>query len=27
LKENNRNVPVCLLHHVFDADHWRAEDL
>ncbi len=27
LKENNRNVPVCLLHNVFDAAHWRAEDL
>ena len=27
LKENNRNVPVCLLHNVFDAAHWRAEEL
>lgn len=27
LKENNRNVPVCLLHNVFDAAHWRDEDL
>ena len=27
LKENNRNVPVCLLHNVFDAAHWRAEDV
>lgn len=27
LKENNRNVPVCLLHNVFDAAHWRDEDI
>ncbi len=27
LKENNRNVPVCLLHNVFDAAYWRAEDI
>jgi signal recognition particle receptor subunit beta len=27
LKENNRNVPVCLLHNVFDAAHWRDEEI
>ncbi len=27
LKENNRNVPVCLLHNVFDAAYWRDEGL
>lgn len=27
LKENNRNVPVCLLHNVFDAAYWRADEL
>lgn len=27
LKENNRNVPVCMLHNVFDAAHWRDEDI
>ncbi len=27
LKDNNRNVPVCLLHNVFDAAHWREEAL
>ena len=27
LKENNRNVPVCLLHNVFDAAHWRDADI
>ncbi len=26
LKENNRNVPVCLLHNVFDSAYWRDED-
>ena len=25
LKENNRNVPVCLLHNVFDAAFWRGD--
>lgn len=25
LKENNRNVPVCLLHNVFDAAYWRGD--
>ncbi len=27
LKDNNRNVPVCLLHNIFDAAHWRGEAL
>lgn len=26
LKENNRNVPVCLLHNVFDAAYWRGDE-
>lgn len=26
LKENNRNVPVCLLHNVFDAAFWRGDE-
>lgn len=26
LRENNRNVPVCLLHNVFDAAFWRGDE-
>jgi signal recognition particle receptor subunit beta len=26
LRESNRNVPVCLLHNVFDAAFWRGDE-
>lgn len=26
LRENNRSVPVCLLHNVFDAAFWRGDE-
>lgn len=26
LRENNRNVPVCLLHNVFEAAFWRGDE-
>lgn len=26
LKENNKNVPVCLVHNFFEAAHWHSEE-
>ena len=26
LKQNNANVPVILIHNIFESDYWRAED-
>ena len=26
LQKNNGNVPVCLLHNVFEAAHWRSDE-
>ena len=27
LRENNHSVPVCLVHNVFEAAYWRADEL
>lgn len=27
LSENNKDVPVCLIHNIFDSAHWRNEDI
>lgn len=27
LSENNKDVPVCLIHNIFDSAHWRSEEI